>query len=74
MDSAIQLLSSLHRKRFHAVSEQRTRNESQDCMKNGASKRAGRGGGERKEMRADKTQGFKNCPLGLSGLSTHTNI
>ena len=39
---------SLRSKRFRAVQEQRTRNE------NGASKRAGRGGEERKETLADK--------------------
>ena len=37
--------SSLRGKRFRAVSEQRTRNESQRRRQNGASKRVGGGGG-----------------------------
>ena len=41
--------SRLRSKRFRAVSEQRTRNESQDCAKKDASKRAGRGWGRKVE-------------------------
>ena len=89
VDIAIQRFSSLHCKRFCAVSEQRTRNKShslrtadgfpvvaslprrersddrkcvccsqaaraKDHTKNGASKREGRGGEEKKETLADK--------------------
>ena len=45
-----------------------------DRAKNGASKRAGRGGEERKETLADKPQDFENRPLGLSCLSARTDI
>ena len=37
--------------------------ESKTTIKNGASKRAGRGWGERKETRADKAVDFENHPL-----------
>ena len=45
-----------------------------DRAKNGASKRAGRGGEERKETLADKPRDFENRPLGLSCLSERTDI
>ena len=45
-----------------------------DRAKNGASKRAGRGGEERKEMLVDKPLDFENRPLGLSCLSSRNDI
>ena len=42
-----------------------------DSEKNGASKRAGRGGEEREEALADKPLDFENHPLGLSCLTVH---
>ena len=45
-----------------------------DRAKNGASKRARRGGEERKETLADKSRDFENHPLGLACLSSRTDI
>ena len=45
-----------------------------DHAKNGASKRARCGGEERKETLADKSLDFENRPLGLSYLSSRTDI
>ena len=45
-----------------------------DGAKNGASKRARRGGEERKETLADKPWDFENHPHGLSCLSSRTDI
>ena len=45
-----------------------------DREKSGASKRAGRGGEERKETLADKPRDFENHPLGLTRLSSRTDI
>ena len=45
-----------------------------DRATNGASKRPGRGGEERKETLADKPRDFENHPLGLSCLSSRTDI
>ena len=45
-----------------------------DREKSGASKRAGGGGEERKETLADKPRDFENHPLGLSRLSSRTDI
>ena len=45
-----------------------------DRKKSGASKRAGGVEEERKETLADKPRDFENHPLGLSCLSSHTDI
>ena len=52
------------------------KNEEQESetVKTGASKRAGRGGEERKETLADKPLDFENRPLGLSCLSSRNDI
>ena len=43
--------------------ENNKKEESKTTIKNGASKRTGRGWGERKETRADKAVDFENHPL-----------
>ena len=58
---------SLRSKRFRGT-------RVKDREKNGVSKRAGRGGEERKETLADKPWDFENRPPGLSCLSSRTNI
>ena len=45
-----------------------------DRGKNGARKEQGGAGEERKETLADNPLDFENCPLGLSCMSSHTDI
>ena len=49
---------SLRSKRYRAVKEQRTRNDSQRPLENGVSKRAGRGSGRKEGNACRQTPGF----------------